>query len=455
MRAPISQSGRPAGRESPARPAESLPPSPGEAGHSVLFTPAHRKLLSSSAWGLADQALISAMNFGTMVLLARRLGPAEFGAFTLAYLVLLLANSLQTALVTQPHNIIGPSLEDAGYRDYTTSAAVGQVVVAAVFTLLVLAGAAVAPAFSWHRTALLVGLATAVPAWQMQEFARRVLYTGARIRTAFLNDLISYGGQLILVLLFIQQGRLTGPLALYVIAGTSGIASLAGFWTIRSHLRGRIELRAIRESWAIGKWLSATTLANWLSNQMYPVLTAGVLGVYAIGVYRALQNLIAPTQVLANAFQMVVTPEASREHARGGPRAVGKFLSRGSLLLAVPLLLYFILAGVYARPLVTFFYSRAYAAEANLIWALGLAYLLSHAGRVLGIGLAASQDTRPMFYAQVAAAATTLSVGLWLVRHHGLEGAAYGAALTQAIQVALLAWFFHRRRSTPPVRQAA
>jgi O-antigen/teichoic acid export membrane protein len=181
---------------------------------------------------------------------------------------------------------------------------------------------------------------------------------------------------------------------------------------------------------------------------MWPVLTAGVLGMYATGVFRALQNLMAPTQILANAFQLLATPRASIEHARGGPRAVGSFLARASVLLAVPLLLYFVLIGAYARPLVTFFYSTAYAAEASVIWPLGLAYLLSYTGRVLGIGLAASHDTRPLFYAQVAAAVTTFSAGLILLRAYGLVGAAFGAALTQAVSVVSLVWFLRRRRPT-------
>jgi O-antigen/teichoic acid export membrane protein len=421
---------------------------PGAEGLSALLTPARRRLLQGSAWGLADQALISAMNFGTMVFLARGLGPAEFGAFTLAYLVLLLANSLQTALITQPHSVLGSPLDETAYRNYTTSAAVGQLEVAGVFSLLVLDAAAGAPTIGWNQRPLLFALAVAVPAWQLQEFARRTLYTKDRIRAAFMNDVVSYGGQFALVLLLIREHILTTSLALYAIAATSAAAAVVGFWSIRSHLGGRIGLAALRESWAIGRWLSAATLTSWLASQMWPVLTAGVLGMYATGVFRALQNLMAPTQILANAFQLLATPRASIEHARGGPRAVGSFLARASVLLAVPLLLYFVLIGAYARPLVTFFYSTAYAAEASVIWPLGLAYLLSYTGRVLGIGLAASHDTRPLFYAQVAAAVTTFSAGLILLRAYGLVGAAFGAALTQAVSVVSLVWFLRRRRPT-------
>jgi O-antigen/teichoic acid export membrane protein len=113
------------------------------------------------------------------------------------------------------------------------------------------------------------------------------------------------------------------------------------------------------------------------------------------------------------------------------------------VLLAVPLVGYFLLVGAFARPLIALFYSPAYAQAAFVIWPLGLAYLLSYAGRVLSIGLAASHRSRPLFYAQLVAAGTTFSAGLLLVRSYGLAGAAWGAALTQAVQVAMLAWYMN------------
>ena len=62
------------------------------------------RLLGKAPWAVADQLLISATNFATMVLLARGLSQEAFGSFTLIYSVLLFANSLQSGLITKPHN---------------------------------------------------------------------------------------------------------------------------------------------------------------------------------------------------------------------------------------------------------------------------------------------------------------------------------------------------------------
>ena len=59
-------------------------------------------------WALADQTMVSGVNFLTGILLARYLGLEEFGRFTLAWMAVLFVNSLQSGLIVQPMMSIGP-----------------------------------------------------------------------------------------------------------------------------------------------------------------------------------------------------------------------------------------------------------------------------------------------------------------------------------------------------------
>src|SRR3569833_3082839 len=59
---------------------------------------------------LADQALVSAMNFLTTALLARILGIHNFGIFSVLYIVLQFANCLQLSLIVSPMLTLGPQL---------------------------------------------------------------------------------------------------------------------------------------------------------------------------------------------------------------------------------------------------------------------------------------------------------------------------------------------------------
>ncbi len=64
-------------------------------------------------WALADQAMVSGVNFLTGILLARYLGIEAFGQFMLAWMLVLLVNTLQYALVIAPMMSIGPKQPEA------------------------------------------------------------------------------------------------------------------------------------------------------------------------------------------------------------------------------------------------------------------------------------------------------------------------------------------------------
>src|SRR4051812_2432472 len=114
------------------------PPGSASKSPSAPGRPASPRFLGRDVWALADQVLISGTNFVTMVLAARGLHPAAFGAFTLVYSSLLFANIFQSTLVTQPHNVLAATRHGGNYVRYTASAAFGQLLFAAAELLLAL-----------------------------------------------------------------------------------------------------------------------------------------------------------------------------------------------------------------------------------------------------------------------------------------------------------------------------
>ena len=60
-----------------------------------------------SAQTVADQILVSASNFLTGIILVRGLGLVAFGKFTIAYVILLLANSIQLSFISSPMITLG------------------------------------------------------------------------------------------------------------------------------------------------------------------------------------------------------------------------------------------------------------------------------------------------------------------------------------------------------------
>ena len=67
---------------------------------------------------LLDQAFISAINFGTGLLLARFLGMGGYGEFVLAYGIILFFSGMQMAFVISPMMTIGPTQPDSDKAPY-------------------------------------------------------------------------------------------------------------------------------------------------------------------------------------------------------------------------------------------------------------------------------------------------------------------------------------------------
>ena len=357
-----------------------------------------------NVWGIADQALISAANFALMVFVARALNdPALFGAFALVHSWILLANIPQSGLVTRAHNVLGASRHGRRYVRYTTATGFGSLLIA-----LAVAGAALAAAFvcyicGWGATGLLLlAAAPAVLFWQLQEFLRRVLYTEGRTAEAFINDLISYGGQSALIGSLWLNGRLTGPLAFYSIAAAAGLAAIIGLWQLRTSLGLRLAWAGLRENWNFGKWLVGADVVTWLGSvHAFSYIVATLVGTAASGQLRAAQALFGPARVLGFFLETVLPIRFAKALANYGPAAMHEQLKRAGVT-ALPLLgAYCLLMGLGARSLTRLVYGEKYAQAGTLV-ALYAGYaFLSFVMMMIAAALTARRRTRTIFWASL------------------------------------------------------
>ena len=397
--------------------------------------------------GLGDQALMSAANFATMVVLARALAPADFGVFVLAYTGLLLLNGLQAGLITQPHNVLGQGRRPGEYPLYTSSTAAGQLVFAFFFASLALAAAVVAQVAAPSAAAVLFALVPAIIAWQGQEFTRRVLYTERRLSAAFVSDVLSYGGQVAVLVALASKGELTPAIALYVIAGTSALGTVYGGWKIRGSLARRIDAAALRENWAFGKWLGAAIAASWFAGHLYVYLAALIVGPTASGALRAAQVVLGPLNAFFLFLFTVLPIRFARTRNRAGDAGLHADLTRIYLMTTPVVVAYCLLAAVFASPILNTLYGDTYAAYASVVVLFAVYYFLMHVVYLLTAALAAKQMTRSLFRGSAYGGLVGIAFGWLLVAGWEVEGAALGMILG-ALVVNIAFWRAYRAR--PP-----
>lgn len=404
--------------------------------------------LGKAPWVLADQMLLSAANFLMMVCLARGMSPAAFGLFTLVYSILLFANSLQSGLVTQPHNVLGATRRGEDYRAYTATTAFSQLVLGGACAILSLSAWGVALARGWELAPLLLALAPAILAWQFQEFARRVLYTEGRVAGALVNDLIGYGGQSAAILALWQLDRLTPQTGLYALVVTNALGALCGFWQIRGSLIWRLDLKVLGENWHFGKWLAGSeVVGNWLATQLFIYLAAFILGTAAVGILKAVQVIFGPARIMAFALSTTLPIRFSRALASGGGRALHKqLMTMGALTL--PLLGgYCLLVALFAKPLMALVYGDKYSGHAAVLALFSISAFIAYIGLILGAALRAQRATRYLFMSRLYASLATVPVAGLIIYLLGIYGAVLSTIATNVV-LSLLVWQAYRRGLT-------
>jgi O-antigen/teichoic acid export membrane protein len=387
------------------------------------------RTIESSFWGISDQALVSAANFVTMVVLARALSPADFGLFVLAYAVLLFVGGIQSGLVTQPHNVLGATQTRDQYARYTTSTAVAQIAFAGCAGAVALAAAGMSTVLSLSVTPLLFALTPAVIGWQFQEFVRRVLYTERRPHDALANDVLSYGGQATLVVLLEYLDELTAVRALLVVAVTSGIAAAFGAGQIRGALVPTFDVHVARRNWDFGKWLAASTVGYWFSSHASFYLASAILGAVAAGALKAAQLILGPLNVLLLFLASVVPSRFARSRARG-PDALEADVRSVFKFTAPIVVAYCALSANFADELLSVFYADKYRGYAVIVQLFAAYYALSYVAQVIAAALNARLLTKYNFIGNAGGAALGLPVawaGLELI---GVAGALVGMLVT-------------------------
>ena len=414
----------------------------------VIESPASlpRRLLriGDNVWAIADQMLISGTNFVTMILMARGLASAaEFGVFVLVYSILLFCNSLQTALVTQPHNVLGVTRQGKDYLRYTSTTAINQLALAGGLSCLVAVAWMVATASGWQSASMLLAMSLTIVAWQMQEFLRRVLYTERRTLAALTVDGLAYGGQTLAISYFWWTQRLTGTTALLLIAVTSSIAAVVGLWLLRRSLSVQYDMQVTRENWHFGKWLAASYLVgNWLSSQLLVFLAAGLLGTWAAGVLRAIHTVFGPMRIVAQAFSLTLPTKLAHTLEQEGKEGFRREVRR-AVLTATPLFgAYCLLVLLLSGHILRWSFGKSYDGYTGVLVLATLSAFVGYLAIILAAVLRATRNTRYIFRCELCATLVVVPLTAGLIPLLGIYGVVLGMICTDLLLVGLLRWTY-------------
>ncbi|MBQ1089734.1 hypothetical protein KBY47_11385 [Streptomyces sp. B93] len=398
---------------------------------------ARRAVVGRLSWGLADQAASSMTNFAVGIYVARSLGLAAFGAFSLAWVTYGVVLSVSRGLATDPLVVRFSGVPEnlwrgAVARSSGTALGVGAAVGAACLAAGLAVGGDVGPAFAC--------LGVTLPGLMLQDAWRYAFFAAGTGRKAFVNDVV-WGVALVPAMVVAAR---VGSVAAFVLAWGASAAVAALYGCVQSGIRPRLAgARAwVRDHRDLGyRYLVENTCVSGAS-QLRAYGLGAIVGVGAVGAVRGAELLLGPFLAVLMGLSLVTVAEAARVLRRaphrlgpfclllGGGQAVAALLWGAALLLVPDRLGELVLGGVWNS-----------ASELIVPATLGVA------GAGLGTGAAAGLRAlgaaRRSLRAQLFASACYVGGGLGGAAVGGVTGSAWGVAA--ATVTASAVWWLHLR----------
>jgi len=385
---------------------------------------------------LLDQAMVSGTNFLTGILFARFLGVEEFGRFTLTWMAVLFISSIQMAMITVPMMSIGPKQTKDSKLYYYGAVMIQQACFATLSFITIYIGVKISKLFypEWNIDHLALPLATVCFFFQNQDFLRRFFFTTNRHGMAFINDSISYLGQLVLLICLFFTTTMNTTYVLLTIAGTSAIAVLFGIFSLKDLCCNYINfLQVFKQNWKFSKWMTASAVLQWTSGNLFIVAAGSMLGATAVGAIKAAQNIMGISHILFQGLENIVPVKASFHYTQSGIKGLITYLKKVTLWGGITTAIIALTAGLLPRLWLTLFYGAQYQEFGFILQWYAIIYLFIFIGLPIRAGLRTLETTRPIFIAYVLMTIFSICTAKYIILYLGIKGAMIGILGTQLI----------------------
>jgi O-antigen/teichoic acid export membrane protein len=395
-----------------------------------------RQFMGREAWALADQAVVSATNFLTNVMLARFMGLQEFGIFVLAWMSVLFVNSLQTALIVFPMMSIGPKQDEKDRPTYFGAVVFQEIVLVFFCFILVFVALKTSSNFFPHADLqeLALPLAVSAFAYQMQDFVRRYFFATRRSRRALADDALSYIPQLPILFLLHRAGHLNSATTLWVMAGTSIVGVAVGWFWVEPLEFQWTRIKAVsRRHWTVSRWLTGSALLTWASGNLFVIAAPVYYGAAAAGVLKAAQNIMGVTHVWFQGLDNVVPVETARRLRDGGVHSMLAYTRSILLKWGSLTLLFGIIIAVAPGFWLRLAYKQEMAQYGYVLRLYAFLYVVFFLGGPLRAALQALEFTVPIFWSYLAMTAFAFAFAVPMAKWFGLSGTMLGLLGAQII----------------------
>lgn len=371
------------------------------------------------------------------IVVARQLGPTDFGEFSVAVAAAMTAFSLGN-LGMSPAMTVGvagggeadrPSASDA----LSLSLLLGGCVLVAAMAVVALVPSTTSSA---TRETVLVAL-LALPGLLVLEAVTGLLLGSRRYRAFNTFSMINQGGRLLAVAL---AAWMIGTALGVVAAWTSMIFGLAVAGAVLVDWSSGIRVANFRPLLRFGVLTHLSNLAMFLNYRLDLLLIAAILDAREAGIYAAGVVIAEALWFFSQPPSLLLLPEIASLH---DPRERRELTDTVSRIVFWPTVLLAGLLALAADPVLRIVYSTEYTAAASSMRILLVGVVALSLARVFANHVAALGKPGLNIWGSAPAVLVNVALNLWLIPRYGIEGAAIASTisytLTLVVQIGIYA----------------
>jgi O-antigen/teichoic acid export membrane protein len=395
-------------------------------------------VLRRLSWGLVDQAVTSLVSFVVGIYVARSLGIAEFGAFSLAWVTYGVALNISRGIATDPLAVRYSGVATSAWR---TAASRSSGMALVVGVLIGSSCVVIGTVLPGTLGAAFVALGIVLPALLLQDSWRFAFFTAGHGGKAFVSDVT---WAVALVPLLILAARDPGVIRFMLAwGGAAAVAAVVSGFQARILPRPASARSWLAEHRDLGPryLIENVSMSGAAQVRMYGL--GAIAGLAAVGTVRGAELLMGPFLIVLSGVGLVAVPEAARV-LRRSPTALPRFclalgLGQAAAALTWGLLLLLALPDSAGRQVL----GEVWTTASTLIIPATCAVMFASISTGAAAGLRALGVARRSLRAQLVAAAAYASCGIAGAVIAGASGSAWGGAA--ATFLATFVWWSQLR----------
>jgi O-antigen/teichoic acid export membrane protein len=413
------------------------------------------------SWGtrgglaILDQGAYSGSNFILNIILARWLTQQDYGAFSVAFSLVLFFSSFHNAIQLEPMSIIGPANYSEDLDEFLhAQIRLNFIITIPIALLLFMIGFVlqfIGTIDSW-MSRVLISAGLALPFIFFLWVVRRTFYVRRQLKGALFSSVL-YAflvlGGLFVAHRFGLESSLTGFGLMGAASLLSGLITL--LWWRKGLARGKmfVQMNKVMSShWHFGKWALAAAALAVAAGQVQILLTASMIDLEAAGAFRAMQNFVLPMLQTISAISILGLPVLSADFGRGDYSGLRRKGFTIAFSLTGMAFLYLIAMWLLAVPLDQWLYGGKYSAYIWLVAPFCLVPIFTSMETGFSLTLRSIQKVRIYLIDGVVSGVTGIVTSFIFIKAWGITGSVFSMVTTSLVSlitfmVLFKMWFPH------------